>query len=208
MYFVIYSKKNSRRCVVPQQKKSSLFRRDKYTVAKRSVWYVLRTAFLVTLIGSLIVGVTLASAHIGSIYIIANEGMTLRAKCIINNEPTDDLEEYFTLDCLNNDGLLNARPYKNHTVTYFDYRLSVEGIFVLPWSNTATIDMLERVPVLNGTAEGTTVTAELPDWTDELYRLHMKKDSGRWYIAYIEVLEENPPETPYATPDMSLLPDE
>ncbi|MDO4567763.1 MAG: hypothetical protein Q4B99_02260 [Clostridia bacterium] len=186
---------------------AALTRRNKYSVARRSIWYLLRTALIVAVTGVIIVGVTLAAAHAGSIYIIATEGITLRANCILNNEPTDDLEEYFLLNWLEEDELLNSQPYRGYTVTYFDYRLSVEGLFVLPWSTEATIDLLERVPVLNGTADETGLEPDPPAWTDALYRVHMLRDAGRWYIASIEVLEANPAEEPYATPDMSLLPD-
>lgn len=194
---------------------------SKYTVAKRSVWYFLRTFAAIVIVFAACVGITITALNISNIYIIATEGMNLRAECILENKSLDELTEYFTVECIDADRPLYINPYKDYSITNFDYRLSVEGVYVLPWGRTGTIKLLERIPSITGTknveaeqadaADGADAEQEpkaaVPEWTDARYTITLKQISGRWYISSITVTEENPPEKIKPTPDMSLMPE-
>ena len=128
---------------------------SKYTVAKRSVWYFLRTFAAIVIVFAACVGITITALNISNIYIIATEGMNLREdkalRASLEGKSLDELTEYFTVECIDADRPLYINPYKDYSITNFDYRLSVEGVYVLPWGKTGTIKLLERIPSITGT---------------------------------------------------------
>ena len=62
-------------------------------VSRRSLQFFIRTILLILLIGLLCAGSFLTAARLSNLYIIINEGMTLRAASLLRggDDPDDDL---------------------------------------------------------------------------------------------------------------------
>ena len=52
--------------------------RNSYGIAKRSIWYVLRTLIITAAIVALCLGVFIEGLHISNLYILVTEGMEKR----------------------------------------------------------------------------------------------------------------------------------
>lgn len=181
-----------------------------YKVAKRTIWYISATLIALVALFVAIICVALTSMHIGNVYIIATEGMALRANCILQAGNKLKLTEYFTQSFIEQDEKLSADTYQNYTVSNYDYRLEIEGISVSAWSNTATLRVVERVVSLSGSINSVPEGKSKedyppPEWAAGRYELKLTQEDGRWYISGFKLIEANPSEKPHATPDMSLL---
>ena len=61
------------------------------TSVRRSVFYFMRAILTVLAVGALGILSFLSAARVSNAYILVNEGMTLRAGCILKNTSEDDL---------------------------------------------------------------------------------------------------------------------
>lgn len=180
--------------------------RNQYTVARKSIWYVLRTLLLVVALVVAALYAFIGAMHVSNIYILVSEGMEKRAECILKGEPVSELTEYFTEDFVAKDQALYDGKYADYTVTNFIYKLDPAGLFVLPWDTAASMKVTERLLSLSGTPNEGAAGAQLPQWTPARYNVKLRRIQGRWYISDVILLEENPPIKQKPTPDMSLLP--
>ena len=182
------------------------------TIARRSTMYVVRTLLFIIMGCIICIAAFLTAERYANLYILTNEGMALRAECILADGAQNDLVEYFTLSLLNNDRVASDDTYANYTITSYNYDLTVEKISVLPWSMTATVTATERVS-LKGTLnanqleeERSTADYPPPTWTPVRYRIGFLNVNERWYINSIDVVEENPSQDDLGTPDPNLTP--
>lgn len=183
--------------------------RSKYSIARRSIWYVLRALLIAAAVLLLALGLFLTGMNVSNLYILTTEGMELRAETILYHNSVLELTKYFTEEFVQNDAALYEGLYDGFTIKTYNYRIDIERFSVSPWGDTATFRVVERMLDISATQKDTTETAEkltLPDWTDARYDVVFKKIDGRWYIKELHVLELNPPEEAKPTPNMSLLP--
>lgn len=184
-------------------------------VTIRWVWYVIRTLMVVALVAVLGYYAFNIGLFGSNLYIIATEGMQLRAECVMQDGAINEMNEYFTQEFIKNDEALYTNDYDNYTVTAFNYKLEIEGISVAPWSVDATMQIVERVTGLEGAINEslipesyTSADFPVPAWTANRYKLHFVRDDGRWFISGMELMEaapsEKPKGTPYITPTPSL----
>lgn len=182
------------------------------TAVRRSVFYFMRTILTLLAIGALCILSFISASRLSNAYILVNEGMNMRAECILKNTPESDLTAYFSIGCIENDAderKNNAAPYAAMTVSSYEYRLKIKSLHIMPWQVSTYVDVVEQVRGIRGTfsAESGSGTS-VPDWTPRKYRLHLGKVEGRWLIESVELLEVNPkldvPATP--NPDMEPLP--
>ncbi|OQB23392.1 MAG: hypothetical protein BWY11_01857 [Firmicutes bacterium ADurb.Bin182] len=185
--------------------------KSKAMIAGRSIWYVLRTVLILLSVAALCWGVFLTALNMGNLYILATEGMKLRAECVLQDGPKLELTEYFTTRFIENDKLLVKTEFDNYTITDFSYNLAVERLTVLPWSVHASMQAIERVPSISGSINGDFLPKgadpadyPLPEWKSGRYLITFAKVEGRWYISTVTYIEEAPEEKPKNTPDMSL----
>jgi len=182
--------------------------RNQYTVARKSIWYVLRTLLIIAALIVVALYVFTGAMHVSNIYILVSEGMEKRAECILEGGSVNELTEYFTEDFVTKDTALYAEKYSDYTITNFIYKLNVESMFVLPWDTSASMKVTESMLSLSGTInEGAAENVEAPAWTPALYSVRLTRISGRWYISDIILLEENPATAIKPTPNMSLVPE-
>ena len=176
-------------------------------VARRSMTYVVRTLLLIILACIVCIGAFLTAERMSNLYILASEGMALRADCVIADGARNDLEEYFTLTFLDNDPAMSDTTYANYTITSYNYDLAIEKISVLPWSMTATVTAVERVTLkgnINADQLGEDQNSSdypVPAWTPVRYKIKFINANARWYISELTVVEENPPLENVGTPD-------
>ena len=183
--------------------------RSKYSIARRSIWYVLRALLVAAAVLLLALGLFLTGMNVSNLYILTTEGMELRAETILYHNSVLELTKYFTEEFVQNDAALYEGLYDGFTIKTYNYRIDIERFSVSPWGDTATFRVVERMLDISATQTDTTETAAkltLPDWADARYDVVFKKIDGRWYIKELRVLELNPPEEAKPTPDMSLLP--
>lgn len=170
---------------------------------RRTISFFSLTLLLVVLLVVICVLAFLFGARASNAYILVNEGMNLRADCILQNGEVPDLAGYLTPDCLRSDAALRAQhsaTYSGYSVSSYDYRLSVDKLHVFPWHQTLYVDVIEQIPVIKATA-GEGVSEKVPVWEPVKYRLYLDKVDGRWLIAQIELIEVNPFIAPSNTPD-------
>lgn len=182
--------------------------RNKYRIARRSIWFVLRTLLIVAGVVLLCLGVFIEGMHVSNLYILVTEGLQARAETIIESGDPLDLTKYFTEDFINNDSALYQDDYENFTIASFDYRVDVKSFFVLPWSTRATMVIDDKLAALNAAANETDEDEEtpaLPEWTPGRYRVVFRREGSRWYISGMMLVEENPKTEVKLTPDLSLL---
>ncbi len=180
--------------------------RNKYAVARRSIWYVLRTLLITAAIVGICLGVFVEGMYVSNLYILTTEGLEARAECILKDGPVLELTEYFTEDFVRNDNALYQGLYDAFTVSSFDYRIEVEGITVMPWNRRASMQVLTYLAAVNAAANDPDSGAELPEWAAGRYLLAFARDGSRWYITGMTLLEADPEMEPVPTPDYSLLP--
>ena len=188
--------------------------RSRGEVASRSLWFAARTLLIIALVALLGYGVFLLGLNGSNLYIIATEGMKLRAECILQDGAKLELTEYFTEDFIDGDELLSSGTYDDYTVTDYNYKLSVEGVSLLPWGTTASFTVVERVESMQGSINSDRIPEDaaedaeypLPEWESGRYRMDFVKNNGRWYISGLTLLEASPSEAPLRTPDLSITP--
>lgn len=181
---------------------------NKTTVVNRSLKYVLCTVLI--LIGVLAAGYFVFEMGLNgsNIYILATEGLQLRAECVLEEASKDTLLEYFTPDYLADDELFSQNTYSNYTISDFNYALEVEKLSVFPWSTTASMQVVERVERITGQInkdslpEGTSDQTQfaVPEWEAGRYRVSFVRIDDRWYISELKRLEAAPEEAPKRTP--------
>lgn len=181
--------------------------RNQYAIARRSIWYMLRTLLSVALVIVLCLGAFVTAMHISNIYILVTEGLELRAEYVLQGGEITALTEYFSEEFVAKDPALYDGAYADFKVTNFIYKLEIKNLFALPWHRTATVKVYEKMLSVSGTPnEGTPEGAVLPEWPAALYNVKLTKTDGRWYISDMLLLMNAPEEQPLPTPDYSLLP--
>lgn len=171
------------------------------TAARRSIFYFMRAIIVVLAVAALCVVAFISSARISNAYILVNEGMPLRADCILKNAAPNEMAAYFTSECINNDAPqreIGAAPYQEAAVTSYEYSLSISGVHLMPWQADPYVTVVEQIRAIRGSIPS---GGSIPDWTPRKYRLHLERIDSRWYIGSVELIELNPKIAPPATPD-------
>lgn len=181
--------------------------KNNYTVARKSIWYVMRALIIVLLVVFLAYAGFSASMYISNMYILATEGMQLRAECILQDAAVAEMSAYFSEDFINGDAALTAGTYSSFTITDFNYNITIDNVRVLPFASTGRMRVTERVTNLSGTFNDETVdpVPALTPWQAAQYDIVFKKTDGRWFIDAIELVQLDPEPKVKGTPDLSLL---
>lgn len=178
---------------------------NSFTIPRRIAWFVLRTVLIITIIVTLAFFFFLTGMHSANTYILVTEGMTLRASCILGKSDTSELKQYFTDKFIETDPALQENEYSYYTIQKYDYRISVDGISILPWNTTATLTVTERIPTITGEAKKNAPTDAVPEWQNAQYKVVCIKKNNRWFITKITKVKDAEKSQPNATPDMNLL---
>ena len=174
------------------------------TAVRRSVFYFMRAILVLLAIGALCILSFISASRLSNAYILVNEGMNMRAECILKNSPESDLTAYFSLHCIQNDAeerMNNAAPYEGMSVSSYEYSLKIRDLHIFPWQIGTYVDVVEQIRGIKGSFAAESGAASVPDWTPRMYRLYLRKAEGRWLIETVELLELNPKLDVAATPD-------
>ena len=137
--------------------------KNQYAIARRSIWYLLRTLLVIALIVVLCLTAFVTAMHISNIYILVTEGLELRAGYILQGGEIAPLTEYFTENFIAQDPALYAGTYSSFNVTNFIYKIEVKSLLTLPGDSTATVKVYEKMLSVSGSPmEGTDPEAQLP----------------------------------------------
>ncbi len=194
----------------PQKIKQLRARADRFRFFSRSSLYIARTIVLVFLGILLCVLAFVSCARLANLYILVNEGMALRIECVLQDGPREELDNYFTAECIAADGTLYDTTYQPYTVTSYNYMLDFSRIRVWPWLNELSVDVLEQADRIVGSANSNAVDpdSDPPPWIPIRYRLTAVKVNGSWRINSITMLAVDPKIdlAPTPDPDRSPLP--
>mgnify|MGYP003321502926 CR=1 FL=1 len=77
---------------------------------------------------------------VGNVYVIATEGMQVRAANILmpHAEDTGDMTLYFSELWLASDEELVTNAYTQDTISSFDYKLKLESVWPKPWKKAGS----------------------------------------------------------------------
>ena len=192
----------------PQKIKKLRKQADRLRFFSRSSLYIARTIALIFLGVMLCVLAFVSCARLANLYILVNEGMALRIECVLQDGPREELDSYFTGDCIASDGRLYDATYQPYTVSSYNYVLDFSHIRVWPWLKTMSVDVLEQADRITGSANSNAVDPDSapPAWTPIRYRLSIRKVKGSWRIGAITTLTVDPKIDPLPTPDPSRSP--
>ena len=192
----------------PQKIKKLRAQADRLRFFSRSSLYIARTIVLVFCGVMLCLLAFISCARLANLYILVNEGMSLRIECILQDGPREELDNYFTAECIASDGRLQDTTYQPYTVSSYNYVLDFSHIRVWPWLKTMSVDVLEQVDRITGSANSNAVDPDSapPAWTPIRYRLSIRKVKGSWRIGAITTLTVDPKIDPLPTPDPSRSP--
>ena len=192
----------------PQKIKKLREQAERLHFFSRSSLYIARTIALVFLGVMMCVLSFVFCARLANLYILVNEGMALRIECIIQDGPKEELDNYFTPECIAYDGRLQDSTYQPYTVTSYNYMLDFSRIRVWPWLTDLSVDVLEQADRIMGTANSNAVDPDSapPPWTPIRYRLTATKVKGSWRISSITTLTVDPKIDPLPTADPGRTP--
>lgn len=189
------------------ERETMLKKADGLHKAGRSFWFFGKRIFLIVLFLLLCIGSFTVCARLSGLYVLVNEGMSLRFEFILQDASLSDMRHYFTEKCLLADARLQDTTYAEYTVTGYSYSLSFSRLSVWPWKKTIEADVIEKAENITGTGNEIETSAP-PAWSPLKYRIKAVKENGSWRIDSVVVLEVNPAEAPAATfaPDATPLP--
>ena len=192
----------------PQKIKKLREQADRLRFFSRSSLYIARIIVLVFCGVMLCLLAFISCARLANLYILVNEGMSLRIECILQDGPREELDNYFTAECIASDGRLQDTTYQPYTVSSYNYVLDFSHIRVWPWLKTMSVDVLEQADRITGSANSNAVDPDSapPAWTPIRYRLSIRKVKGSWRIGAITTLTVDPKIDPLPTPDPSRSP--
>lgn len=171
------------------------------TYLRRLVWFLASRLFIVTMVLGLAVTVFYYAMNLTNIQVVLKDGMAARAKVIMMGDPVSGLTRYFQPAFLERDEMLNdeTQPYDDYTIRGIDHRLEMGFLWTWPWDETVRVDIVERIPSIDGRAKGTRAEALIaergasavypPQWRSARYRAVVVKDNGQWRIRSLTLIE-------------------
>lgn len=136
---------------------------------------------------------------------VLKDGLAKRAQVILMDENPAELTKYFQTAYLERDTALIASeqglsPYENYTVRGIDHRMEMGFTWVWPWEETARVDLVERIPRIDGRVKGSKAEEVIaqqgesavypPAWQSARYRAVLVKENGQWHIKSMTMLEK------------------
>ena len=174
---------------------------------RRLIWHIASRLLIVTLVlGMVVVGFYYAM-NMTNMYVVLKDGMARRAQVVMMQEDVSELTKFFQQSFLERDAAVQNTvngysPYQDYNIRGIDHRLEMGFAWVWPWDNTARVDIVERIPRIDGRIKGTKAEAYIeqygddviypPRWTSARYRVQLVKENGQWRIRSLSLLEELP----------------
>jgi hypothetical protein len=173
----------------------------------RFVWYVLKFVIIALSAFAILAAVFFIAMDSADVYVIVTDGMKARAtQALVPGQSVDLLPKYFTDNFQKTQPSIDTTPYSNFAITGIRYKLDVESLWCNPWTNKATVTVVESIPEISynvplDTPEGAKSPVP-PQWQRARYKLTCVRSGDIWRIDKMEKLENLPPE-PTPTPEPS-----
>lgn len=172
---------------------------------RRTVWYVASRLLLICMVLGMMVVAFYYAMNTTNIYVVLKDGMARRAQVIMMEEEPSELTKYFQPAFLERDSALvaaqqGASPYADYNVRGIDHRLEMSFLWVWPWDETARVEIVERIPSIDGRIKGAKAEAAVaargagavypPPWQSARYRAVLAKENGQWRIKSLTLIEK------------------
>ena len=171
---------------------------------RRLLWFITtRLTVLVLVLGLL--GITFYYAmNLTNIHVVVKDGLAKRALVVMGVDDAGELTKYFQQTFIDHDAVLlsaaqNTSPYSDYNIRGIDHRIEMSFFWVWPWENTARVDIIERIPSIDGRVKGTRAEEIVarygqsavypPAWQSAKYRVVLVRESGQWRIRSLSLIE-------------------
>lgn len=174
---------------------------------RRLIWHVASRLLILTLVlGMMVIGFYYAM-NMTNMYVVLKDGMARRAQVVMMQEEVSELPKFFQTsflarDTAVQDAVNGTSPYQDYNVRGIDHRLEMGFTWVWPWDSTARVEIVERIPRIDGRIKGTRAEEYIaaygedaiypPEWVSARYQVSMVKENGRWHIRSLALLETLP----------------
>ncbi|MGN0764842.1 MAG: hypothetical protein ACI4MK_15715 [Aristaeellaceae bacterium] len=171
---------------------------------RRTIWYVASRLLIVCLVLGVLVTAFYYAMNLTNVYIVLKDGMARRAQVVMMEEDPDELTKYFQSSFLERDPAVQAvlqgsSPYQDYNIRGIDHRLEMSFMWVWPWDNTCRVDIVERIPAIDGRIKGSKAEEAIaaygdsviypPRWQSASYRAVLTKENGQWRIKSLTLIE-------------------
>ena len=171
---------------------------------RRFLTFIASRLFFVTLVLSLAILSFYTAMNVANIWIMTDEGLEARARAVIQGTETAQLTNYFTEDFILQDPVLMvgtgaSSPYRDYSIRSVSHKTRMHTIWAWPWDNTATAEVTESIPAIDGTilaaqreaalAAGGEERLKPPAWETSRYRVMLQRTGGRWKISALQRME-------------------
>lgn len=171
---------------------------------RRLIWHIASRLLVLTLVLGLLITGFYYAMNMTNIYVVLKDGMARRTQVVMMTEEVEELRKYFYDSFLNRDAAVQTvingtSPYQAYNIVGIDHRLEMGFTWVWPWDTTARVDIVERVPAIDGRVKGNVAEDYIalygndalypPDWISARYRATLVKENGQWKILSIQTIE-------------------
>ena len=174
---------------------------------RRLIWYAASRLLVVCLVLGLMVVAFYYAMNTTNIYVVLKDGMARRAQVVMMEEDQAQLTKYFQPSFLERDSAVQVTlqgnsPYVDYNIRGIDHRLDMSFMWVWPWDETARVDIVERIPRIDGRIKGAKAEEAIaqrgesaiypPGWQSARYRAVLSKENGQWRIKSLTLIENLP----------------
>lgn len=166
---------------------------DKTIILLKFFWYIIRNIIIGLFIAAIMIVGFFVARDTANVYIIATEGMEVRAGNIMNINQLSDIDKYFVENYAAGDFELGTNKYDKFFIRDFEYKLKIESLWANPWEDTAFVKAVEIVPDIDGeypVESEDEVPLVLPEWQSSRYAISLVRIDGAWYIQQVAKLED------------------
>ena len=165
---------------------------------RRLVWYIASRLLVITLVLGLMVTGFYYAMNVTNINVVLKDGMARRAQVIMMTEDSSELTKYFQESFIQRDpqvqnAIAGYSAYKDYNIRGMDHRLEMSFFTV------ARVTIVERIPRIDGRVKGAYADQYVaeqgasalypPAWQSMKYNAILVKESGKWHIRSLTVVE-------------------
>ncbi len=170
---------------------------------RRFIWHIASRLLIVTVVlGMMVIGFYYAM-NMTNLHVVLKDGMARRAQVVMMQEDAAELTKFFQSSFLERDAAVSQAvngysPYQDYNIRGIDHRLEMGFTWVWPWDSTARVDVIERIPRIDGRIKGSKAEAYIeqygedviypPKWQSAQYRVQLIKDNGQWKIRSLSLI--------------------
>ena len=171
---------------------------------RRFVWHIATRLMILTLVLAMLVVGFYYAMNMTNMYVVLKDGMARRAQVVMTLADREELDKFFYASFLQQDPAVQTvvsgtSPYQDYNMVGIDHRLEMGFTWVWPWDTTARVEIVERIPRIDGRIKGSVAEACIaqygedviypPDWISARYRATLVKENGQWKILNLQTIE-------------------